>query len=101
VVEMLGSQWILEEKQLIRFQRFCQVNGLGGRDALVCVVEQFDIVSEFLSEMLGLRRYPRMQPDPTTARAARLPRASVSAAVASTTERVASFRARRRDVPSL
>ena len=51
MIIVFRREWVFQKKQAIRFERLAQVDGLIQRNALVHVMEEFHIVSEFVTHV--------------------------------------------------
>ena len=50
-LDLLRGQGVLQEEQPVRLQLLCQTDGLDGRQPLVDVVEQFDLIPQFVPQV--------------------------------------------------
>ena len=69
---VFGAQGVFQKEQMVRFQFAGQPRGLNGRQPLMDIMEQFDLVAEFVAQMreqFGDRRADRARA-PTFPRAA-------------------------------
>ena len=57
VVLLLGRQRVLEEERAVLLQLLAQLHGLAGRDPLVDVVQQLDLVAELRAQVLEQLRH--------------------------------------------